>query len=277
MTGEQRKPSCQKLYIDSKGVKRGYYVYVHKDRITGGVFYVGKGSGKRAYDTNSRNPRWWERVKSLSDGWVVEIVGQDMSELEAFALEAELVDRYREAEAEGKEIANIGSGGETTLSCRLSYSFDDHGWSEAYSNARVFKDFPRDKEEALAKDFDGVLEPLCGEVELFREEAEKAIDGKVQSHADDLDYFAVNLRAGISDFLRRRLSWKDLALFVEEMIQDIESDLEGLPGRYRKARTLNNRLLAATVSFLSEIDSGNRKQAEDEADRLARQNGETEG
>lgn len=182
MTGEQKRPPCQKLYIDSEGVKRGYYVYLHKDRATGKVFYVGKGSGKRAYDTNSRSQRWRERVRSFSEGWDVEIVDQDMSELEAFELEAELVDRYREAESDGKEIANVGSGGETTLSYRLSFNFDDHGWSKAYSNARVFKEFPRDKEDAFVKDFDKALRPICSEIELFKEKAEEEIDDEIQDH-----------------------------------------------------------------------------------------------
>jgi len=273
MTRERKKRPCQKLYIDSEGVKRGYYVYLHKDRATGEIFYVGKGSGNRAYDTSSRSSRWRERVRSLPGGWDVEIVSQDMSELEAFELEAELVDRYREAEADGKEIANVGSGGESTLSSWLSCSFDDRGWSAAYSNARVFKNFSRDEEETLCKDFDETLEPLCREIASFREKAEEAMHEKIQNHADDLDFFAFNLRDGVSDFLRRRLSWKDLALFVEQMIEDIESDLEAVPSRYGKTLTLYRGLLGVATSFLSKIDSGNRKEAEAEADRVASQGG----
>ena len=216
-------------------------------------------------------------VKSFSEGWDVEIVDQDMSELEAFELEAELVDRYREAEADGKGIANVGSGGETTLSSRLSFSFDDHGWSKACSNAREFKEFPRDKEEALANDFDKALKPICDEIELFKEEVEELANDKVQDHAEDLDFFASNLRDEISEFFRRRLSWKDLALFVEEMIEDVESSLEDMPSTNGKARTLCERLLAITVAFLNGIDSGNRKTAEEEADRIAHEDNGIEG
>jgi hypothetical protein len=277
VTKEQRKQPFQKLYIDSEGVKRGYYVYLHKDRATGKVFYVGKGSGKRAYDTDSRSEKWCEMVKSFSEGWDVEIVDQDMSELEAFELEAELVDKYREAEADGKGIANVGSGGETTLSSRLSFSFDDHGWSKAYSNARVFKEFQRNKEEALASDFDKALKPICDEIELFKEEVEESANDKVQDHAEDLDFYASNLRDEISEFLCRRLSWKDLALFVEEMIEDVESTLEDMPSSIGKVRTLCEQLLAIAVSFLNGIDSGNRKKAEEEADRLAKQDFGIEG
>jgi hypothetical protein len=39
-----KTPSRKRLYIDADGVKRGYYVYAHKDCATGSVFYVGKGS-----------------------------------------------------------------------------------------------------------------------------------------------------------------------------------------------------------------------------------------
>ncbi len=43
------------IYIDEEGVKRGYYVYLHKATETGEVFYVGKGSGRRAWETKKRN------------------------------------------------------------------------------------------------------------------------------------------------------------------------------------------------------------------------------
>ena len=34
-----------RLYVDSEGVERGYYVYAHREKETGEVFYIGKGHG----------------------------------------------------------------------------------------------------------------------------------------------------------------------------------------------------------------------------------------
>src|SRR5262245_2803202 len=100
------------LYVDSDGVLRGYYVYVHKDKATGKVFYVGKGQGKRAWSKSKRHANWQEMVTSLGGAWDVEIVKNDLSELEAFDLEAELVDHHGGAAAEGGGLTNWLPGGE---------------------------------------------------------------------------------------------------------------------------------------------------------------------
>lgn len=75
-----------KRYIDGEGVERGYYVYLHKDKATGKVFYVGKGIGRRAWETGRRSNTWKEKVASLTNGWEVEILAKDLSELKAFEL-----------------------------------------------------------------------------------------------------------------------------------------------------------------------------------------------
>jgi len=68
-----------------------FYVYRH---IKGGVvFYVGKGSGPRAWDAGrlSRNPYWWEFVESIKHDYEVQIVAAGLSEDEALAIESALI------------------------------------------------------------------------------------------------------------------------------------------------------------------------------------------
>lgn len=94
-------------YDDSKD----YYVYAHvdplskdynlKDRlnIVGLPFYIGKGKGNRAWDLN-RNQGHDVRIKSvLSKGYgpshIVNIVRKGLSEVEALALESQLVYVFR--------------------------------------------------------------------------------------------------------------------------------------------------------------------------------------
>ena len=101
-----------KLYIDQGGVVRGYYVYLHKGRTTGVVFYVGKGSGQRAWESIGRNELWKGRVATLDNGWEVEIFKNDLSEIEAFVLEAELVEKYGGCAADGGTLTNWVPGGE---------------------------------------------------------------------------------------------------------------------------------------------------------------------
>ncbi len=79
--------------FDAQGnVRRDYYVYVHKDS-GGRAFYVGKGTGRRAYSTERRNPFWKQYVESRLNGqFDVEIVRSGLTEGEAYRVEAETRD-----------------------------------------------------------------------------------------------------------------------------------------------------------------------------------------
>ena len=69
------------------------------------------------------------------------------------------------------------------------------------------------------------------------------------------------------DFLRRRISWKELAISVEEMIEDIECDLEDEQMYYGDTRSVLGSVLRVAAKFLTKIDSGNKKEAERIANR----------
>ncbi len=256
------------LYIDSEGVKRGYYVYLHKDRTTGEVFYVGKGTGRRASNTKRRHPKWKERVSSLTNGWRVELVKQDLSEIEAFELEAELVEKYGGCAANGGTLTNWVPGGEDPVSSRLEIQFDDGGWSAAYCKARKFKELKRDKEEDTVRDLNKSLEPIVGNLDVLKEEADDRDDEKLSDSVADLECIVEGLRDVSSDFLRRRVSWKDFALGLEDATDDFEWELEDSAGYHKKVKRLLKSAFELTAKFLGRIDSGNRREAEDTAARI---------
>lgn len=80
-----------------------WYIYAHKDK-KGNVFYVGKGTGRRAWTDQSskgagvgfaRHPSWyWYVEKHLNNEFSVEILQDDLTEEEAFDAEHEWMGQY---------------------------------------------------------------------------------------------------------------------------------------------------------------------------------------
>lgn len=79
----------------SRGRKRkpgNFYVYAHRD-IEGQIFYVGKGTGRRAY-VPGRGALWEAYLREYSEGhYEVEIIEEGLSEDSALEVEAEHISR----------------------------------------------------------------------------------------------------------------------------------------------------------------------------------------
>lgn len=87
-----------------------FYVYVHKKKTTGEVFYVGKGRGRRAWDKHSRSDFWNYVVEK--HGLIVEIVAQNLQEWYAYELETELILKYGRSDIGTGTLVNFTDGGE---------------------------------------------------------------------------------------------------------------------------------------------------------------------
>lgn len=107
-----------------------FYVYHHINPITGEVFYVGKGTGQRAFATEGRNSRWKEAVLSLSlKGTLhsVVIIKSELSEQEALRLELNEINRLTSS---GASLTNAvcfhkegeGPGADQTEALKLELS-----------------------------------------------------------------------------------------------------------------------------------------------------------
>lgn len=83
-----------------------FYTYAHY-KPDGSIFYIGKGSDKRAHSANGRNIRWLRTV-SKHGGFKVELLAKWDVEQEAFDHEIFLIDTFREM---GHDLANIAKGG----------------------------------------------------------------------------------------------------------------------------------------------------------------------
>lgn len=265
-------PTGKKLYIDKEGVERGYYVYLHKDRATGEVFYIGKEHGERAWETDRRNTLWKEKVSSLTNGWVAEIVEQDLSELEAFDLEAELVEHYGGPAADGGALTNWIPGGEHPVSIQLGYEFEfnDGGWTEAYYDARKFKEFPHGEKEiktlavSLKKELDGIIVSL----QHLENEAKEKEDKELVDSIAELDSTFNNLRDVLPDFLAHRVSRRDFAITLEEAYDELEWMIEDITENDKRIRHIVREILTLTMKTADAIASVNREEAEAIATRM---------
>jgi hypothetical protein len=76
-------------------MRRDYYVYFHRDGA-GNIFYVGKGTDRRAW-SNDRHPVWHKYVaERLGGRYSVEIHRDGLTEPEAEALEDQLIAEFGE-------------------------------------------------------------------------------------------------------------------------------------------------------------------------------------
>lgn len=76
-----------------RSMRQDFYVYVHRD-TAGNLFYVGKGTGQRAW-SKSRHKIWHKYVDDRLGGrYEVEIYRDNLSEIEAERIEEDLIERY---------------------------------------------------------------------------------------------------------------------------------------------------------------------------------------
>jgi hypothetical protein len=83
--------AIKQVYEDLIGsMKTGrFYVYAHY--YSGQCFYVGKGTGTRAWAKDPRSDTWHEYVDAIGGCFDVRIICADLSEAEALAVEAALI------------------------------------------------------------------------------------------------------------------------------------------------------------------------------------------
>jgi hypothetical protein len=92
-----------------------YYVYVHRKKSNGAVFYVGKGKGGRAWATSktvNRSKLW--RNTSDKYGFTVEIILDNLQEWYAFEIECELILKYGRIDIGTGCLVNHTDGGDGT-------------------------------------------------------------------------------------------------------------------------------------------------------------------
>ena len=88
-----------------------YYVYAHTRNDDESIFYIGKGTDKRANDFYGRNP-FWKNVVKKAGGYKIEIIAMCKSEKHSFLLEKLLIKHYGRRNNGTGILVNLTDGGE---------------------------------------------------------------------------------------------------------------------------------------------------------------------
>jgi len=253
------------LYIDNEGVKRGFYVYLHKDNATGEVFYVGKGSKKRAWADHSNNKLWKDKVESLSEGWSVKIVKDDLSEYEALELEGKLIEHYGGAHATGGKLTNWGPG-DHSLEVFVHHNYELHDeWEKKYYEVRQFKHLSREEQLAITKHLTSTLGTIDVKLIEIIEKTEDEENEDLLDSAEVVENTVSDVLSCCEEILNYRISWTTFGIRIEEAFDDLDSEMEELSEHHEEIKPFLKQSYELVRDIYTSIDSGNREEAEEYA------------
>jgi hypothetical protein len=117
-----------------------YYVYLHRD-LLGRVFYVGRGSGKRAFQTGNRGAAW----KKYRDkhGLRIEFLDRGFGSKDAFDHEIYWIAHFRRMR---HPLLNVSDGG-------AGVTVKKRWWYDKVSKALKGREAPKGYMSALFKNF----------------------------------------------------------------------------------------------------------------------------
>lgn len=116
-----------------------YYIYAHVRLDTNSIFYIGKGSGKRAYITSNRS-NYWKRIVN-AHGYKVIFLEENLSEDEAFNFEISFIAKYK---SKGGCEANFTIGGD-------GVRVEKRWWNDKISEALKGKNVKKGKDNGSYK------------------------------------------------------------------------------------------------------------------------------
>lgn len=99
------KPRARFMFLTR--IDKRYYVYAHYAEDSEFPFYIGKGSGQRAWASGKRSQAWYDRARN---GFYVKIIKFGLPEQCAYILEKIMIQIARGAYPEGS-LVNISDGG----------------------------------------------------------------------------------------------------------------------------------------------------------------------
>lgn len=89
-----------------------YYIYTHINLSNDEVFYIGKGSKRRAYNKRNRS-EYWNNIVS-KHGYDILLIEEDLSEEKAFELEKYYINKFGRRDIGNGTLVNHTNGGDGT-------------------------------------------------------------------------------------------------------------------------------------------------------------------
>ena len=169
-------------------------------------------------------------------------------------------------------------GGEDPQAVTFSIEIPDFGWHAAYRVAREFRVVPRLEQEQIVNECLAQIGPTETALEDLEFEGTEKQDDSLESSAGDVNNALANLIKDSKDFLKKRVSWKEFCMGVEETLDEITFEPPpGLPTHFydkphARVRPLLESATSKLTSILQRIDSGNRVEAEAYAQKIASEN-----
>lgn len=224
-----------------------FYVYVHRDRA-GNIFYVGKGSGRRAW-SDDRHGIWEKYVRGhLGGDYTVEIVEDGLSDDEALAIESRLITEYRQ------QLVNWFTEG----SVKADTITEDRGrlFSDIDRFQRLRKETRRLTREAKnrqASNPEGALSDIRQALEHVREYSLIQIPHDVEL----VESLMERHRTGDVDVIHRLVQILKALGRDREIVEEVDRYLDDFPWDLkvkRMAPVVRNRNTAARRLGLAERD-----------------------
>ena len=227
-----------------------YCVYAHLNPETDEIFYIGKGTHKRAYNLLNRSSSWKKEVSEFQDKVEVRILKENLTSNEALDLENELIEKL------GKRIDNEGNlvnwlgGSSEGIYIKLHLSdFEDifiKSLSKFSENERqlIIKGWEKQEKELL-KQLDIITELDPDKKKEFAKKIQKELD-KYQDKFWKYSYDPIDVSSELSDQIdsaitqiiynldelsRNEIYTKDLfedLFFERNELEDYLHEFEGL-------------------------------------------------
>jgi hypothetical protein len=147
------------------------YIYGHYRADSGKLFYIGKGTGKRAWTTSGRSKYW--RSVANKYGYEVKILEDNLTEEEAYDKEVQLI-----AEVGLENLVNFRVGGDNPTSADMKRLYEN----EEYRNKIAEINAKRSREQANNPEW---LAKVTAENRNRGEEFRKNVSASIQKKFDE--------------------------------------------------------------------------------------------